>query len=65
MTKTDADIGFQVTQAIQASGPELAKGIDVDGIVGEIIQAHGLVDVETIPHDEFWAIVQRHDATQH
>lgn len=66
MTITSTDITRQVTESIEASGdPTLTSSIDVTGIVGEIIQRYGLVDIDTIDHDEYWALVQRHDATQH
>lgn len=63
MTTTDRDITAQVTAAIEANGAELAAGIRTDAVVAEIIDTYGLVDVETIEHDAFWAIVERHDAS--
>lgn len=61
---TSDDITRQVTSAVEANGPALAQGIDVDGIVAEVIQTYGLVSIDDIDHDEFWALVQRYDATQ-
>lgn len=59
---TSADIARQVRTAIEASYG--ADTIDIDGIVGEIITTHGLVDIDTIDHDTFWAIVAAHDTAQ-
>lgn len=70
---TDVDIRRQVTAAVEANGPELAQGIDIDGIVREIVETYGLIDIEgwnqvtgheLIGFDTFWAIVARHDITQ-
>lgn len=58
---TSTDILRQVAQAVEA-GP--SEGIDVDAIVTEIVQTYGLVDIDTIDTDAFWAIVARHDTTQ-
>lgn len=63
MTITDRDIRAQVEQTLPGEEP-LRAGIDVDAIVRDIIQTYGLVDIETIDHDDYWAIVQRHDSTQ-
>ncbi len=38
--------------------------IDIPGIVDEVVATYGLVDIDTIDHDAFWAIVARHDTTQ-
>ncbi len=54
---TDRDIRDQIATAIQEQGEDF----DVDGIVAEIQQTYGLVDIDTIPSAEFWAIVERHD----
>lgn len=62
-TITSTDIRYQVRTAVEAAGDE-AHGIDIEGIVDEIVLVHGLVDVDSIDHDTFWAIVARHDATQ-
>ena len=59
---TSSDITRQVTTAVEAG--EGANTIDIPGIVSEIIAEHGLVDIDTIDHDDFWAIVARHDSTQ-
>lgn len=69
---TSADIASKVDTAVKANGIEHAKGIDIDGIVSEIVETYGLVDIDAtdeegepvIPFDDFWAIVARHDATQ-
>lgn len=54
---TDQDIAQQVSQAL---APELSD-FDLDAIVSEIQATYGLVDIDTIPHDDFWALVERHD----
>lgn len=53
MTTTDRDIRDQVQQAVDAS----EGTYDVDAIVREIVQRHGLVSIDHIDHIEFWAIV--------
>lgn len=53
MTITDRDIRDQVQQATEAS----EGSYDADAIVREIVQRYGLVSIDTIDHDEFWAIV--------
>lgn len=73
MTTTDADIRAMVTKAITNNGTELAEGVDVDGVVSEIIRDYGLIDIEgwhpvtgnpLISDEDFWEIVRRHDSTQ-
>lgn len=59
---TATDIRFQVTTAIESG--DGAETIDIDGIVTEIVATHGLVDIDTIESDAFWAIVAKHDSTQ-
>jgi hypothetical protein len=54
----------QVRATIEANGPELAEGIDVDAIAEEIRDTYGLIDINAIGSDEYWAIVRQHDATQ-
>jgi hypothetical protein len=61
---TDRDVREQVATAVNAGGEELAAGIDVDGIVDEILSRYGLVDIEVIDNAEFWKMVTRHDSTQ-
>lgn len=63
MTITSDDIRQQVNTAIGAQA-EFGDTIDRDGIVREIVDTHGLVDVDSIDHDAFWTIVARHDSTQ-
>lgn len=36
---------------------------DVEAIADEIIQTYGLVDIDTIDTDKYWALVERHDTT--
>lgn len=59
---TSTDIARQVATAIEAG--EGAATIDQDAIVRDIIAGHGLVDIDTIDPDSFWALVARHDTTQ-
>lgn len=49
-----------IREVVEHSLTDFADEHDVDGIVREIIDTYGLVDLETIPHDAYWAIVQRH-----
>lgn len=56
MTITDRDIEDQVQQATDAS----EGTYDVEGIVLAIVAHYGLVDINTIDHDEFWALVGQH-----
>lgn len=56
MTFTSRDLRDQVTTATEASDGTY----DVDAIVEEIVERHGAVDVDTLEHDEFWAIVAKH-----
>jgi hypothetical protein len=53
---TDRDIAVAVTAALG----EHAADHDIDGIVRDIIDRYGRVDVETIDHDEFWSLVEKH-----
>jgi hypothetical protein len=59
---TDTDIRTQVQHSIE--GIDEVGTISVGGIVRDIIDTYGLVDTETIEHDEYWAIVARNDGTQ-
>lgn len=59
---TNADIARQVRDAID--GSDGTGSIDQDGVVREIIDTHGLVDIDTFDSDDFWTIVARHDSTQ-
>lgn len=59
---TRTDITRQVEASIDGS-PDV-ETIDVDGIVDELVDQFGLIDVETIEHDAYWALVRRHDSSQ-
>jgi hypothetical protein len=61
---TDRDVAFQVEQALPPKGTPEREGIDTDAIVAAIIDGYGLVDIDTINGDEFWALVREHDTTQ-
>lgn len=72
MTTTYADIAAEIDTAVKAGGAELAEGIDVDAITSEFIDRYGLISIDAkdedgdqvVDHDEFWALVRKHDATQ-
>lgn len=49
MTTTDRDIRAQVQQAVDASA-----------ITEAIVRRYGLVDIDSIDHDEFWSLVDQH-----
>ena len=54
---TDKDIAYQVSTTLA----ELADEHDIGGIVEEIKRTYGLVDIDDIETDEYWAIVKRHN----
>jgi hypothetical protein len=56
MTITDRNIYAQVSIATEAS----EGSYDVDAITAAIVQRYGLVDIGTIEHDAFWALVAEH-----
>lgn len=58
-TITSDDITRQVNETLTE-----VDGIDVAGIVREIIDTYGRVDLDAIDADAYWAIVRRHDASQ-
>lgn len=72
MTVSLSDLRDQINVSITANGPEHAEGIDVEAIAEEIRDTYGLIDINAkdsdgepiIDHDEYWAIVRKHDATQ-
>lgn len=36
---------------------------DIDGIVAEIVGRFGRVDIDSVPSEEYWGIVARHDVS--
>jgi hypothetical protein len=56
MAITDRDIYAQVSIAIDAS----EGTYDVDGITRAIVVRYGLFNIDSIDHDEFWALVGQH-----
>lgn len=45
-----------------------SEGIDVEAIADELRDRYdtsAMADIDDIPDDEYWAIVRKHDATQH
>lgn len=61
---TDRDVAFQVEQALPPKGSLDREGIDADATTAAVTAHYGLVNVDTIDHDEFWQIVREHDASQ-
>jgi hypothetical protein len=56
MTFTDRDLRNQINTATNASDGTY----DVDAILADIIERHGVVDIDTLDSDEFWSIVGAH-----
>lgn len=56
-TITDRDMREQVTTALGFEDGDF----DVPAIVDALQLAYGTVDIDDIPSDDFWAIVQKHD----
>lgn len=54
---TDRSIADQVGVSLGEHGGDF----DVAAIVREIIAMYGLVDIDEIPTDRYWAIVERHE----
>lgn len=53
---TRTDMTRQVQEVVDSCEGEY----DVAAIVDEIHAAHGLIDINGLGHDEFWAVVLRH-----
>lgn len=53
---TDSDMEFQVQQVVDACWGTY----DVKGIVSDLIERHGQVNIDTIADVEFWEVVQAH-----
>jgi len=47
-------------QAVDVALGTYADDFDIDGIVTELHRAHGLVDIDGLDTDEFWAVVEQH-----
>lgn len=54
---TDRDI----TVKVSASLASYEGDFNIPAIVDEIQTTYGLVDIDTIEHDAYWAIVARHE----
>lgn len=54
---TDHDMRDQVAESLGSEGADL----DVHAIVDELQRKYGTVHIDTIDHDEYWAIVMKHD----
>lgn len=61
---TDRDVAFQVEQSLPPKGSPEREGIDADAITATVIERFGLVDIDTIDHNEYWQIVREHDTSQ-
>lgn len=57
MTFTDRDMRDQVAIALGGYTAEY----DMEAIVDDVQARYGTVDIDSVPDDEFWAIVERHD----
>lgn len=53
---TDHDIATQVIQTLA----DHVGDFDVDGIVHAIVDGYGLVDIDIIPDEEYWMLVEAH-----
>lgn len=51
---------YTMRRAVQLAIDAIDGDYDVDAITNLLIQRHGLVDVDSIDHDEFWALVADH-----
>lgn len=51
------DIALQVTESLC----DYADDFNIDGIVRDIIDQFGLVDIGTIDEATYWALVEKHD----
>ncbi len=38
-----------------------AEDFDIDGVVGAIVERYGLGDIDAIPEDEYWELVEGFD----
>lgn len=54
---TYRDIALQVTESLC----DYVNEFNVDGIVRDIIDQFGLVDISTIDEAEYWGLVEKHD----
>jgi hypothetical protein len=61
MTITDRDVEQQVRDAVQVDIYASRADIDVSGVAAAIIERYGLVDIDDVPSDEFWGLVEQHD----
>ncbi|GAB3214300.1 hypothetical protein GCM10027294_53580 [Marinactinospora endophytica] len=53
-----------LTAQIASTLGDYEAGYDVDAIADEILEAYGLVHVDAVDTDAYWAIVERHDQAQ-
>ena len=51
------DIAVQVIESLT----DHVDDFNIDGIVRDIIDQYGLVDIGTIDEDEYWGLVEKHD----
>ncbi len=64
---TNADAREAVIAAIEANGTDVARRdqYDIDAIVEGVHAATDGYDIEAMGHDQFWALVERHDHANH
>lgn len=53
-----------ITRQVEASLTDWVSDFDVPAIVADIIATYGLVDIDDIDTEEYWALVQTHDVTE-
>ena len=59
MTITDRDMAEQLDQTLDAGYG--GEDFDRPAIIRELMETYGRVDLDSIPHDDFWTVVQKHD----
>ncbi len=50
-----------VTEQVWASLGAFGEEYDVEGIVAAIERVYGLVDIDVVAADEYWAIVEQYE----
>lgn len=59
MTITRRDIDNEIAQALDGSD----RRFNVGALQDAFFERYGLVSIESVDHDEFWALVGEHDVT--
>lgn len=52
-----------IAHAVSTTLGDHIDDYDIDAIVQEIVDTHGLVSIDDIDTDEYWALIERHDTT--